>query len=71
MVTLMARLPFSPKCCAIVVSKMRQSLLDMTLPILSWTLRGLASQMSLRPWPTSSNLYLWREREQEIEREKG
>ena len=58
MVTLIARLPFSPKCCAIAVSNIRQSLLEMTLAIPSCILRGFASQVSLRPWPTSSSLYL-------------
>ncbi len=32
-VTLMARFPFSPKSCAMVVSKMRQSFVAITLAI--------------------------------------
>ncbi len=58
-VTLMARFPFSPNSCAMVVSKMRQSLVDITLAIPSWMLRGFASHVSLRPCPISSSLYLY------------
>ena len=40
MVTLIARFPLSPKCEAMAVSKMRQSLLPMTLDMLLWILGG-------------------------------
>ena len=40
MVTLIARFPLSPKCEAIAVSNMRQSLLQITLEILQWILGG-------------------------------
>ena len=40
MVTLIARFPLSPKCEAMAVSKIRQSLLPMTLDMLLWILGG-------------------------------
>lgn len=57
-VTLMGKLPFSAKYSAMEVSKMRQLVLEMTLAMPSWMLRGLASHVSLRSRPTSSSLYL-------------
>ena len=58
MVTLMGRFPFSAKYSAMVVSKMRQLVLEMTLAMPSWMLLGLASHVSFLSRPTNSSLYL-------------
>ena len=57
-VTLMGKFPFSPKCCTILVSNIKQSLLPIVEATPSWMLLGLASHVSRRPWPLSSNLYV-------------
>ena len=57
-VTLIGKFPFSAKYSAMVVSKMRQFVLEMTLAMPSWILLGLASHVSFLSLPTSSNLYL-------------
>ena len=56
MVTLMPRLPLSANSCAMDVSKTRQSLFMMAELTPSWMERGVASQVSRRRWPFSSNL---------------
>ena len=58
MVTLIGRFPFSAKYSAMDVSKMRQLVLEMTLAMPSWILRGLASHVNFLSRPTSSSLYL-------------
>lgn len=54
-VTLMPKLPFSAKSCAMLVSKTRQSLFIMAVAIPSWIERGVASQVNRRLWPFSSS----------------
>lgn len=56
-VTLMPKLPFSAKSCAMLVSNTRQSLFIMAVAIPSWIDRGVASQVNRRLWPFSSSRY--------------